>query len=338
VKLDEISLVEAAYDFETPERRWMASLVERAIPLMPGARRGVAYTLDVSNIAAPTIGMPSSVGFTLAFEHELRRLQMAALPLGMRVLSNRIGTLTETLGPEIGGTPLGDFILGWGAKDTFGCVALDATRRGVVVSTDLVRVSELSRRMRSRWELIGAHIAAAYRLRIDRNVAPKDDVILTPGGGVVNADGHAKDTGVRERLRKAVLARDRARTRAVRADPEGALGLWTALVSGRWSLVDRFEGDGRRYIVARRNEPRPAGPLALSLRERQVLGHIVQADSVKLTAYALGLAPSTVSEVASAVRLKLGVRTVAELVARATQEATLARAGDCLTNRHHGAA
>jgi DNA-binding CsgD family transcriptional regulator len=102
----------------------------------------------------------------------------------------------------------------------------------------------------------------------------------------------------------------------VRGHAEEALLLWPGLVARRWSLVDRFESDGRRFIVARRNEPRPAGPLALSLRERQVLGHMVQGDSVKLTAYSLGVSPGTVSDVASVLRLKLGIRTFADLVAR----------------------
>jgi DNA-binding CsgD family transcriptional regulator len=104
----------------------------------------------------------------------------------------------------------------------------------------------------------------------------------------------------------------------VRKDPEEALALWPGLVSGHWSLVDRFERDGRRYVVARRNEPLPTSPLTLNLRERQVFGHLVQGDSMKLTAYTLGLAPSTVSSVARSILLKLGVHNIAQLTALAT--------------------
>jgi hypothetical protein len=47
---DAIAVVEAAYDLEAPERAWMQTLVARAIPLVPGARRGVAYAIDASGV------------------------------------------------------------------------------------------------------------------------------------------------------------------------------------------------------------------------------------------------------------------------------------------------
>jgi DNA-binding CsgD family transcriptional regulator len=319
VKADAISLVEAAYDLEAPERAWMTSLVEHAIPLLSGASRGVAYTLDASNDAAPKFGMPASVGFGATFERELLELlTIGGALLTMHMLSKRVATLTEIFDTrDIREIPNGGgkFVLVNGSPETFGCMAIDAARRGLVLSTDLIRVTQLSRAVRSRWELIGAHIAAGRRARASTKFAPNDDCILSPGGRILHAESDATLPRARERLRDAVIARDRARTRAVRADPEKALGLSPGLVSGRWSLVDRFERDGRRYVVARRNEPLPPGPLALSLRERQVLGHMVQGDSVKLTAYALGLAPSTVSEIGAAVRLKLGARNPCELTA-----------------------
>jgi DNA-binding CsgD family transcriptional regulator len=145
---------------------------------------------------------------------------------------------------------------------------------------------------------------------------PKDECVLAPDGRAVHAEGDATAIGARGLLRDAVVRRDRARMREARREPQEALALWPALVSGRWSLVDRFERDGRRYVVARRNEPSPPGPLALTLRERQICGHLVQGDSAKLTAYTLGLAASTVSAVARSALLKLGVRTVSQLATR----------------------
>lgn len=66
-------------------------------------------------------------------------------------------------------------------------------------------------------------------------------------------------------------------------------------MTGRWSLVDRFESDGRRYLVARRNDPELAEPRSLSHRERQVLAYAALGYANKHIAYTLGLAPSTVS-------------------------------------------
>jgi DNA-binding CsgD family transcriptional regulator len=316
MKADPIAMVEAAYDLETSERDWMLRLLECAIPLVPGACRGTAYRLDVSDTATPAVGRPVNVGYGPRFNRLLHEAMNADGPTVLKVTFPKVSTLTETLGPDLDGTPFGAFVTRNGARDVFGCVALDAERRGLVVATDLSGPTRLSRAARTRWLLIGSHLAAARRLRDARTRRPETDCVLAPGGRVLHAQGEATLRAARERLREAVVARDSARTRASRAEPDAALARWSGLVSGRWSLVDQFERDGRRFIVARRNDPRPPDPLALTLRERQVFGHMVQGDSVKLTAYALGLSASTVSSLASSVRLKIGVRNVAEVVAR----------------------
>jgi DNA-binding CsgD family transcriptional regulator len=323
VRSDAIAVVEAAYELEAPERRWMQSLVEHTIPLVPTARRGVAYVMDASVPTNIRYGMPVAVGFDANFAQTLfdsLRAEPLMATLVPRMARRKVSTASELFGKDgISGTPMGNHILASGASDAFGCVALDAAGQGIVVSTDLPRLTLLRRAVRSRWELLGAHVAAAHRLRARAASTERDDCVAAPGGRILHAEGDAQSRDARDSLRNAVVARDRARTRTVRADPDQALALWPGLVSGRWSLVDRFESDGRRYVVARRNEPRPKSPFALTLREQQVLGHLLQGDSVKLTAYALGRSPSTVSETARTLLLKLGVRSVADLIALAAQ-------------------
>ena len=73
MKADTISLVEVAYDVEAPERAWMHALVERAIPLVPDATRGVVFTLDASKPATPKLGTPVAVGVGGEFPLELLR-------------------------------------------------------------------------------------------------------------------------------------------------------------------------------------------------------------------------------------------------------------------------
>jgi DNA-binding CsgD family transcriptional regulator len=313
MKADAISMVEAAYDLETPERAWMQTLVERAIPLVPDATRGVVFALDASNPTCPKLGTPVGVGVEGEFPIELLRAMETDDNL-TRYFKRKVATASEVLGTnKIGGNPVGDFVVKHGAPDSFGCVALDSENRGVVVCTDLSRPRRLGRSLRQRWALVGAHIASAHRLRARCADGVGDDCVMEPGGRIVHVEGDAVGRRARDELRQAVVTRDRARTRAVRTQPE-ALDLWPGLVSGRWSLVDRFERDGRRYVVAKCNEPAPAGPLALSVRERQVLGHLLQGDSVKITAYSLGLESSTVSSLAHSVLLKLGVRSIAQLL------------------------
>jgi DNA-binding CsgD family transcriptional regulator len=314
MRVDAIGMVEAAYDLGASAESWMRALVERAIRLVPGATRGAAFALDVSKPTAPELGLPVAVGVDGDFPRQLMDALQSDNGL-TKYFKHKVATASEVLGRgEIAGDAVGDFVLAHGAPDSFGCVALDAEGRGVVVCTDLSSVQHISRCLRTRWELVAAHVAAAHRLRTQGAGTP-DDCIAHPDGRILHAVGDAVSQRARDQLRDAVVARDRARTGAVRADPEEALGLWPGLVSGRWSLVDRFERDGRRYVVARRNQPNPAGPLTLSLRERQVLGHLVQGDSMKMTAYSLGLKPSTISSYAQSVCLKLRVRRVAQLPA-----------------------
>ncbi len=86
-------------------------------------------------------------------------------------------------------------------------------------------------------------------------------------------------------------------------------------------LVDVIEAayapapDGRRYVVARRNDPLLPDPRALTLRERQVVGFVALGQANKLVAYALGITESAVSTHLSAAMRKLAVRTRSELVA-----------------------
>ena len=92
-----------------------------------------------------------------------------------------------------------------------------------------------------------------------------------------------------------------------REDPAAAVDLWRGLVAGRWSLVDHFDTDGRRYLVARRNDPRALDPRALSDRERQVARFVALGHANKLIAYELGISEASVATHVRRAAAKLGV-------------------------------
>jgi DNA-binding CsgD family transcriptional regulator len=310
---DPIGLVEAAYD-DAPREQWLRTLVERTSTLVPESRASGCYGLDLRNPNAPSFSSPLVVGLPVGFAAVwIERLAAMDLRLVARACARKVGSLSELGGGKASTVgPVGELAEQYGA-DAFYCIALDSEGRGLVLSTLLSRPQQLTRGIRSRWSLLGAHLAAADRLRRKPPDERQDDCILSPGGRVEHAEGAATGIRAREQLRAAVVARDKARTRAVRSSPDEALALWRGLVSGQWSLLDRFESDGRRYVVARRNEPVPTNPMALTLRERQILGHLLQGDALKVAAYALGIDVSTVSATAKTLLLKLGVRDVSEL-------------------------
>jgi DNA-binding CsgD family transcriptional regulator len=130
----------------------------------------------------------------------------------------------------------------------------------------------------------------------------------------VEPDGHAEGAAARSALRDAARAIDRARGRLRHRAPDEAVDAWRALVAGRWSLVDRFESDGRRYVIACANPLGAAGPAGLTSRERDVVRMRAAARPLKLIAYELGLGLSTVAGDLQRAIDKLGLRSSAELV------------------------
>ena len=84
---------------------------------------------------------------------------------------------------------------------------------------------------------------------------------------------------------------ERARTKKERSDPDRALDLWRALVAGEWSLVEKWESDGRRYLAAYRNAPDVHDPRALT-PESFAQEHVPQAAYYREIAEFIGVSPS----------------------------------------------
>src|SRR5262249_33539384 len=126
---------------------------------------------------------------------------------------------------------------------------------------------------RKRWPQVAAHIGAGLRLRNKlRNLSPEAlpvEAVLDAQGKMHDGQGPATGRDSRENLREAVLRIERARTNAGRSEPDAALDNWEALVEGRWSLVDRFDSDPKRYVIAVNNDPAHPDPRGLTAQERQ---------------------------------------------------------------------
>jgi DNA-binding CsgD family transcriptional regulator len=174
------------------------------------------------------------------------------------------------------------------------------------------------------WHRTAIHLGAGWRLAGRAGDVEADDVeaILTPNGEVTHASGAGTSVQSRETLRRATRDIDRARSRSGRADPLAALELWQGLLAGRWSLVEHFDTDGKRFLLARRNELAVPDPRALTPRQRQVVFHASLGLSTKETAYALGLAENTVSAHLAAGLARLGIASRAALVRMSSELAS----------------
>lgn len=99
---------------------------------------------------------------------------------------------------------------------------------------------------------------------------------------------------------------------------EDAMPVWSALVAGRWTVMDAFDRGAARFLVAKRGpdadveRPPPRAPL--SPREREIVARAAQGHSNKRIALDLGIAPSTVAGHLTNAATKLGAKTRIELL------------------------
>jgi DNA-binding CsgD family transcriptional regulator len=155
------------------------------------------------------------------------------------------------------------------------------------------------------WHRVLVHVGNGLRLR--RRLTSEAEAILAPDGALVHASGRARERSARERLVHAVRQIERARGTLRRKDPAAALALWSGLVDGRWSLVDQWERDGRRYLAAVENAPDVEDPRGLTRLERDYLDYFLRGVPTKEIAFAFGRSAATVGHTLSSIvrRLRL---------------------------------
>lgn len=316
---DMVRLVEVAYQIELERREWLQQLAEVLVAMRSGGTGLMVYEYDASQ---PEEGVAIPAYALNGLDEDFARgaiLHNANTPPddARRVYHSgiRCGTVSEVLA-ERGVLPrdhesfsLYRELAAPDTEDAWGLSASNPDGRGVGIAAPLQEVSGMSEEMRELWGLVGVHLATAYRLRHAEREAEReeDTAILDPGGTLVHADGVGYDTPTREVLQQAVREMDRARSKKLRAEPSEALPLWRGLVEGRWSLVDRWDSDGRRYVVAHPNDPQFEKPEPLTQRERQVVAYASQGDSTERISYSLGLDEEHVEATLASAMKKLGV-------------------------------
>ena len=315
-RFDPIAIVECSYALQGTESEWIDGLVEAVAPAIDQGIGIFGFTYlwrdGHPDPAAFASGSPvwermvremrekmpgdyfaATVGSRKP--HNLLSQQVARLPLSVRKLSD-------------------SFLRPYGVADLLAIHASDP-EGGIVLVSGLPETEKVPARELARWGRMTAHIATALRLRrrIEREAA-EEEAVLSPSGSLLHATGEAKQADARERLRAAARAMDRARGPLRKNDPQEALELWRALCAGRWSLVDRFESDGRRYLIAHRNQPSLPNLRGLSQREASVAAFAQLGQSNKEIAYTLGISPSSVATHLSGALRKLGLPSRAALV------------------------
>ncbi len=323
-----ITMTEAAYDLHVDDRSWFPQVMKAAVAL-------IDHGLGVAGLVGTMPRDPSETQVVeelhvatgpADFPIRLMRAMSELPPESIRTqVHSGIGVLSEVNAETPG------FMEAWRrhidyAKDGIGVTGMDPNGRGVHIIAPVPDTKTLTRAERERWQMLAAHLSSGLRLRTAVAAAQPDapavgglphgaDAILDAKSfGVTDAINDARlPDSVRE-IRQAAIRIDRARGRLRRDDPDKALKIWWALLHGRWSMVEWFDTDDRRYILAMPNAPRILDPRGLTKRESQVVAYAALGDSHKLIGYRLGISRSRVSAALNSAMRKLGVKSQAQLV------------------------
>ena len=330
-----LALVEASYDIHADADDWFPRLLEPTRLLLDDGL-GVMGAIGVM---PPPPALPQVAA--LAGDTELAILQANAIRefppqtihdetrTGMLVISERNRDRPDHL--EVWRRHLGE-----AASDGVMVTAVDPDRRGIHFFAPKREVTRVSPGERAQWEMLAAHLSSGLRLRgrlssLEHGVegtgaelpCGAEAVIETKSFRVTDQAGSGRGSGRAQVLREAAARMDRARGSMRDDDSEEALLTWEALIRGRWSLVDWFDTDDRRYVLAVPNPPGVSDPRGLTERESQVVAYAALGESHKLIGYRLGISRARVANHLRSAMRKLGVKTAAQFV---TKMHALARA------------
>ncbi len=316
---DWIRLLEASYELDQSDDEWRAAMLEHATPMFEECDHVVLFIVGLtpSRVELEHLEVPGGD------ENRERAIAInRALPPGARDLVYRSGpavaTLSELVVPQYpeAGEAFESLAEGL-ARDLVAAIGrADAGRMALLVGA-LDEVSTTTATQRHQFHLAMSHLGAGLRIRtaLARGGVHPDEgeAVFDASGRMLHADGPAKEQSAREALRQAVAEIDRARSARGRSEGVDAVERWQGLVDGRWSLVDHFDRDGKRFVVAHKNDPSVRDPRGLSVREKQIAELVGMGRSTKEIAYELGLSNSAIGMAVKAVCSKLGLSSRTEL-------------------------
>lgn len=191
-------------------------------------------------------------------------------------------------------------------------------RIGCVVGAPLSAIADTSSYDKTPWRLLAKHMSSGLGLQGNAEDGPLGSsgapAVFAPDGRLQHVAPAANEPDCLETLRRAVL--DRERARCARTDPADAIEYLDGSLT-RFALIDRFDRDGKRFVVA--CAPHGVGSAidALPPRLRQIARLLVTSgDSRKQLADALGISIHTFDTEVKALYRRLDVRSRSELAVR----------------------
>jgi len=320
-----IDLVEAAYSLPSKGSDWLESVLPAALAAVESAVFASGITFDRSPHSGRVLTQSWRHAAASDEVREVVEQWAPEVPVEVERAYFKVGLVNTGSGISAGSRRwFESFAAETGiAADALLVNANEPDKRGALIAMFLPEQTKLDSDERHRWEMLGAHLTAGHR--VWRAVASKAEESTTlPCGAeamvdprtfrLTDAEGCARGRGIAATLRASARQVDRARGRLRRNDPDEALQTWWALMHGRWSMVDWFDSDGRRFVLGIPNGPDLGDPRGLTERELQVAMYAALGESGKLISYRLGVSKGTVSNALDGAMRKLDVKTQPQLV------------------------
>jgi DNA-binding CsgD family transcriptional regulator len=331
-------IVDAAHDLAPDARRWLSGIAAAALPQI-AASDGVGGFFCSRRADGLWARLQSvSYGVSPTNASSFSALEAAIAPVALNLLGrgrdfSGTGAVFADDGVEGEDRAVAVELITaaetWGFGDLFVMGASGSAETGCVLWAPLRRVRRLTPAARRRWKQIAAHVADGLRLRAavaalgPAAPMPARTTWMVPERSDLAADRpHA--ASLLQLLRRHAVRAERAGADELTCQPEDVAAAWQALLEGRWSLLDVFAADGRRYLVARENPPTLIDQRHLHPRELLVVRWVSQGHSNTLIAAELGLSLNAVARLLTRARLKLRVATRGDLIqlARGLEDST----------------
>jgi DNA-binding NarL/FixJ family response regulator len=196
------------------------------------------------------------------------------------------------------------------AVDSLGMLASAGTGRYFSLFGYLPAGQHVSPQARAMLACAKPHIEVALRMRCDPNLVPI--AVLTADGKLLHVEEGA--VWPAHTLDVEAYVRCLENSRARRSVQSGMSGAWPDLCSGRLSLAERTDTDGRRhYVLFETREPK-SEPNQIGPSDRKLVEHFLNDMNGKQVALEMKVSEAQVSTRLSAIAGALGLRDRAELL------------------------
>lgn len=306
------TVLEAAYDIGDATDVWLRRLLRAMAADLDGGFGLYALALDMTSNGQRFLAPPVFHRLSTDVRRVAPALAHSAPPVvaqHFRTHMVEFGSVSQLFGPAAI-APIQARSLPF--VDSVGLSVQDGEGAGLQIISLMPDVVRVHGHSRSAWRKLGLHLGIAWRLRRRLEFGGEPEALIE-GNKLVDARGEAKTRTAREALVEATQRIERARTSARANGSAHVLELWQGLVSGRWSLVDKWERDGRRYVAAYENGATVGKVQGFAAWEVRILEmHLLRATTDEI-GFALGISRSTVERVLSNAARRIGLRNRTEL-------------------------